>query len=126
MVNYTGSNDFESILTVSTTTIQGGKLSFKSLNPEIFTVKQGTCINSKYCYSSLNSTITFVEFTATLGEGKLLVTAPAVTGYRALNDTITITFAKGQQRIHSKFKSQTIALGAISTVNTLPDTTIAS
>lgn len=126
MVNYTGSNDFESILTVSTTTIQGGKLSFKSLNPEIFTVKQGTCTNSKYCYSSLNSTITFVEFTATLGEGKLLVTAPAVTGYRALNDTITITFAKGQQRIHSKFKSQTIALGAISTANTLPDTTIAS
>ena len=125
MVNYTGTSNFESMLTVSTTTTQGGKLSFETLNPEIFTVKQGTCINSKYCYSSLNSTITFVEFTATLGEGKLLVTAPAVTGYRALNDTITISFAKGQQRIHSKFKSQTLALGAASVANTLPDTTYA-
>lgn len=125
MVNYTGTNEFESMLTVSTTTTQGGKLSFTSLNPEIFTVKQGTCVNSKYCYSALNSTITFVEFTTTLGEGKLLVEAPAVTGYRALSDTITISFAKGQQRIHSKFKSQTLALGAASVANTLPDTTYA-
>lgn len=126
MVNYTGTNDFESILTTSTTTIQGGQLSFQSLSPDIFTVKQGTCINSKYCYSALNSTVTFVEFTTTLGEGKLRVTAPAVTGYRALDDTITISFAKGQQRLHSKFKSQTLALGATSVANTLPDTTIAS
>ncbi len=125
MVNYTGASDFESMLTTSTTTIQGGELSFESLNPEIFTVKQGTCVNSRYCYSALNSTVTFVEFTTTLGEGKLLIKAPAVTGYRALNDTITITFAKGLQQIHSKFKSQTLALGTASVENTLPDTTIA-
>lgn len=125
MLNYTGSSDFETIITTTTQTKQGGKLSFTALTPEIFSVKQATCTNSKHCYSALNSTATFVEFTTTLGEGKLRVTAPATTGYRALDDTITISFTKGSQRLHSKFKSQTLALNATSVANTLPDTTIA-
>ena len=58
-----------------------------------------------------------------LGEAKIVATAPAVTGYRALNDTITVTLAKALNKLHSKFKDQTIALGA--TVNDcLPDTTM--
>lgn len=125
LYNYTGTNDFETMISTTAQTSQGGKLSFTALTPEIFSVKQATCTNTKHCYSALNSTATFVEFTTTLGEGKLRVTAPAITGYRALDDTITISFTKGAQRIHSKFKSQTLSLSATSVVNTLPDTTIA-
>lgn len=120
MTNYTGSSDYESILSTSETTIEGAPITFTSLTPEILTVKTGTCLISK-CYSAQGSSISFVEFTTALGEGKIRVTAPAVSGYRALDDTLTVTFAKGLTRIHSKFKSQTIALGATA-LNALPDT----
>lgn len=125
MKNYTGSSNYETLLSTTGTTTQGGALTFTSLSPEILSTKTGTCTNSTYCYgSTLNSTLPMAEFTTTLGTGMIRVTAPAVTGYRALDDTIFVTFAKGQQRISNKFKSQTLALGASSVANTLPDTTI--
>lgn len=120
MTNYTGTNDYETILLTTKTTLEGGTISFTSLTPEILNVKTGTCLISS-CYSSQGSSIYFVEFTTALGEGKIRVTAPAVSGYRAMDDTITVTFAKGLTRIHSKFKSQTIALGETA-LNALPDT----
>lgn len=125
MKNYTGSSNYETLLSTTGTTTQGGTLSFTSLSPEILSTKIGTCTNSTYCYgSTLNSSLPMAEFTTALGTGMIHVTAPAVTGYRALSDTIFVTFAKGQQRISNKFKSQTLALGATSVANTLPDTTI--
>ncbi len=125
MVNYSGTSDYETLLTTSFTTVQGGALTFESLTPEILTVKLATCTNSKYCYSALNSTAVMAEFTTVLGDGKIRVTAPAVSGYRAMDDTITVTFAKGQQRIYSKFKNRTLTFGAVTEANALPDTMMA-
>jgi endoglucanase len=65
------------------------------------------------------------QFTGTFGDGKIRVTAPAVTGYRALDDTITVSYAKGQQRIYSKFKDRTLTFGQITEQNALPDTMMA-
>lgn len=125
MANYSGSNDYETLLATSMTTTQGGALTFESLTPEILSVKLATCTNSKTCYSALNSQVVMAQFTTILGDGKIRVTAPAVTGYRAMDDTITVTFAKGQQRIYSKFKNRTLTFGAVTEQNALPDTMMA-
>jgi endoglucanase len=102
-------------------TNEGATFTLTSLNPAVADVKKGVCSNTSYCYGAqLNSNIMMIEFKS-LGEAKIVATAPAVTGYRALNDTITVTLAKAFNRIHSKFKDQNIALGG-SVADCLPDT----
>ena len=125
MLNYSGSSNYETLLTTSMTTTQGGALTVESLTPEILGVKVATCTNSTYCYSALNLSAIMAEFTTALGDGKIRVTAPAVSGYRAMDDTITVSFAKGQQRIYSKFKDRTLTFGAVTEANALPDTMMA-
>ncbi|MBP5247318.1 MAG: glycoside hydrolase family 5 protein [Fibrobacter sp.] len=125
MANYSGASDYETILATTLTSTQGGALTFESLSKDIFEVKLATCTNTKSCYGALNSQVIMLQFTGTFGEGKLRVTAPAVTGYRALDDTLTITYAKGQQRIYSKFKDRTLTFGAVTEQNALPDTMMA-
>lgn len=125
MRNYTGSSDFETLLAKKSTTVEGGKMSFQSLSPDLFSVKMGICNNKNYCYgATYGVSLPMLQFTGSYGEGKIVVSAPAVTGYRALNDTITVIFAKGQQRLHSKFKNRTLTLGELSEANALPDTTL--
>ena len=57
------------------------------------------------------------------GTTKIVASAPAITGFRAMQDTFEITYMKGVPRIHSKFKDQKVALGAVSETG-LPDETI--
>lgn len=104
-------------------TQQGAKVTVKSLDTKIVSIKEATCSNSTYCYGdALNNKILMYEFTQTLGSAKVVATADAVAGYQALNDTITATFAKALPRLSSKFKKMTLALGATAT-DALPDTT---
>jgi endoglucanase len=113
----------EVVLSTTGKTNEGATITLTSLNPEVAEIKKAVCANSSYCYGDqLNANVTMLSF-KNLGEAKIVATAPAVTGYRALNDTITVTLAKALNKLHSKFKDQTIALGA--TVNDcLPDTTM--
>lgn len=119
MANLTGSSDNEAILVATNKTAQGGTLTITSLDPSIVSVKWATCTGDK-CYGNKGKSIYIAEFKK-LGTTKLVATAPAVTGYRALSDTIEVIYAKGLQRIHSKFKSQTIPLGGTAE-SALPDT----
>lgn len=111
----------EVVISSTGKTNEGASFTMTSLNPEVAIVKQGVCSNTSYCYgNNLNASVTMIEFKS-LGDAKIVATAPAVTGYRALNDTITVTLAKAFNRIHSKFKDQNIALGG-SVADCLPDT----
>jgi len=125
MTNYSGVSEYETILATTLTSTQGGALTFESLTKDILDVKLATCTNTKSCYGALNSQVIMAQFTGTFGDGKIRVTAPAVTGYRALDDTITVSYAKGQQRIYSKFKDRTLTFGQITEQNALPDTMMA-
>lgn len=125
MTNYSGVSEYETILATTLKSTQGGSLTFESLTKDILDVKLATCTNTKSCYGALNSQVIMAQFTGTFGDGKIRVTAPAVTGYRALDDTITVSYAKGQQRIYSKFKDRTLTFGQITEQNALPDTMMA-
>lgn len=125
MTNYSGVSEYETILATTLKSTQGGALTFESLTKDILDVKLATCTNTKSCYGALNSQVIMAQFTGTFGDGKIRVTAPAVTGYRALDDTITVSYAKGQQRIYSKFKDRTLTFGQITEQNALPDTMMA-
>lgn len=116
-----GQGKSETLLTIAEVTAQGGTFSLKALNPEIADIKQATCTSSD-CYSSKGKKVYLCELKQ-FGEAKFVATAPAVSGYRAMNDTITISYTKATPKIHSKFKSQTIALGT-TVENALPDTTL--
>ncbi len=105
--------DNETVVSTTGKTVEGATVSFKSLNPSIVAIKQAKCANSSFCYgNALNSTVNMYEFSKTLGEAKVVATAPAVSGFQPVNDTITVAYAKGLPRISAKnYKSQTIPLG---------------
>ena len=115
--------NLEVIASTTGATNEGSTVTITSLNPEIVTVKKATCSNSVGCYGSTKgSSIQMFQFTGTMGEAKIVATAAAVTGYRAMNDTITITYTKAGDKLTSGFKSQTVAKGS-TTANVFPDTT---
>lgn len=94
-----------------------------SLDESIVKIKYTTCSNTSYCYGNAkNSTVWMYEFTGAYGSAQIVATAPAVTGYAAFNDTITITYSKASQDMPSTFKNRTIELGATEE-GALPDTT---
>ena len=124
--DYTSTNStnatFEWVLGTEKKTLQGATYTITSLNPDIVDVKTAACKNKTYCSSSQRDASSVVMFHfKKLGEAKIVATAPAVTGYRAMNDTITVTYRKGEDKIHSKFGNMTIALGAASAAGTAPD-----
>lgn len=106
------------------TTSEGATIgSVVSLDESIVKIKYTTCSNTSYCYGAAkNSTVWMYEFTGTYGSAQVVATAPAVTGYQALNDTITVTYSKASQDMPSAFKKRTIELGATAE-GALPDTT---
>ena len=115
-----GQGKVESMLTSSQKTIQGASFTLKSLNPEILEIKQATCTSSD-CYAAKGSEVYMCEFKQ-FGDAKVVATAAAISGARAMNDTVTISYTKAAPTIHPKFKSQTIALGATAE-GALPETT---
>lgn len=110
-----GDGKNEVLAPTSGKTEQGATLTLKALNPEIVKIKTAKCSNKSGCFgSTLNATVQMYEFSGTLGEGKIVATAPAVSGYIALNDTITISYAKAGDKIDEKtytFKDMTVEKG---------------
>ncbi len=103
-------------------TQQGATFTVKSLNPQIVDIKKAVCSNSSYCYGNyFNNNVYMFDFKGVLGSAQIVITAPAVTGYRALNDTITVTYAKTLNKMPSTFKKRTMTFGEIAE-NGLPDT----
>lgn len=92
-------------------TAEGATVTMTSLNPEILTIKTSSCTDKK-CYALQNKTVPMFVFTGTFGEAKVVATAPAAAGYNALNDTITVSYTKGEDKPGGAFKATTVAKGA--------------
>ena len=119
-----GDGKMEVIVNVSGKTDQGATFTIKSLNENVVKINKAVCNNtSKGCYGkALNATVTMYEFTGQLGEAKIVVSAPAVTGYIAMNDTITVTYGKAADLISTALKNMTIAKGSVTQIE-FPATT---
>ena len=111
------------LLTVTGETDQGASVTIKSLNESVAKVKKATCSAKVGCYGAAKgATVTMLEFSGTMGEAKLVATANAVTGYAAMNDTITVQYTKTGDKIGGNFKNMTVEKGSL-TANVFPSVT---
>lgn len=111
----------EWVLTADTKTLEGSSFTITSLNPEIVTVKQATCSAAACSGTMTGKLVTMYDFKS-FGTAKIVAKAAAANGYKEMNDTITVTYNKGTNRMGSTFKKTKLALGATA-ANLLPDTT---
>ncbi|SOE75426.1 endoglucanase [Fibrobacter sp. UWT3] len=118
-----GDGKMEVVVNATGKTDQGATYTLKSLNESIVKVNKATC-SGKKCYGSLKgSSVNMFEFTGTIGEAKIVATAPAVTGYIAMNDTITIQYTKTGDKVGGDFKNMKVAKGSTTAVTFPTETT---
>jgi len=118
-----GDGKQEVVVNATGKTDQGATYTLKSLNESVVKVNKATCTGKK-CYGSLKgSSVNMFEFTGTIGEAKIVATAPAVTGYIAMNDTITIQFTKTGDKVGGDFKNMKVAKGSTTAVTFPTETT---
>ncbi len=115
-----GSNDY--VLTMEDKTNEGSKFTLTALNPNVISVSKSKCTNSNCSNSMKNQQVWMLHFKA-YGKGKVVATAPAITGFRAMQDTFEIEYRKADPRIDNSFKSQKVALGSVSLTG-LPTATL--
>ena len=115
-----GYNDY--LLTTEDKTNEGSNFTLTALDPEMVSVSKTTCTNSNCPSSQKNKQVWMLHFKS-YGTGRIVATAPAVPGFRAMQETYEITYEKGTARITSKFKDQTVSLGSVSETG-LPTATI--
>ncbi len=122
-LDYDDDGKKEYLLTVDNKTIEGSTFSLKSLNPEIVDVKNATCKIASCSGTMYNNKVWMFQLNS-FGEAKIVATAAAVAGYRAMQDTITFKYTKGRNRyLSNKFKDMTLALGATAE-GVVPDTSL--
>ena len=115
-----GTNDY--LLTMEDKTNEGSAFKLSSLNPSVVTVSKTTCTNSGCSNTQKNKQVWMLHFKS-FGTTKVVASAAAVTGFRAMQDTFEITYKKGDHRISDKFKNQVVAVNFESATG-LPDATI--
>ena len=115
-----GTNDY--LLTMEDKTNEGSAFKLSSLNPSVVTVSKTTCTNSGCSNTQKNKQVWMLHFKS-FGTTKVVASAAAVTGFRAMQDTFEITYKKGDHRISDKFKNQVVAVNVESATG-LPDATI--
>lgn len=109
-----GDGKKEVIVCANAQTDQGAAASFTSLNPDIVKIKKATCSNKSGCFGKTEGASVYMyEFSGTLGTARVVATAPATTGYIAMSDTITITYAKMGDKLGDNFKSMAIDKNAV-------------
>jgi len=121
-VDFDGDGKNDVVLTMDDKTNEGGKFTLTALNPNVVDVKKSKCSTASCSNTQKNQQVWMLHFKS-FGTGKVVASAPAVTGFRAMQDTFEITYAKGDARITNKFVDQRVALGATSTTG-LPDSLI--
>jgi endoglucanase len=121
-VDFDGDGKNDVVLTMDDKTNEGGKFTLTALNPSVVDVKKSKCSTASCSNTQKNQQVWMLHFKS-FGTGKVVASAPAVTGFRAMQDTFEITYAKGDARITNKFVDQRVALGATSTTG-LPDSLI--
>jgi endoglucanase len=121
-LDYDGDGKKEYLITASNETIEGAKFKLESLNPEIVNVKSAVCKIASCSGTMRNNNVWMFELNS-FGDAKIVATANAVTGFRALQDTIVFSYIKGRNRITPDFRGVTLALGETSEA-IVPDTTL--
>ena len=103
----------EVIVSATGQTDQGSTITVTSLNPEIVKIKKAKCSNSAACFGKADgATVYMYQFTGTIGTAKIVATAPATTGYIAMNDTITVEYGKMMDELGKNFRSMTVEKGS--------------
>lgn len=83
-------------------TDEGAEVTVTSDNPDVIEVYKKTCSNSSFCYGvDRNNQIWIANFKS-LGTANIHVTAPAVTGYAALDTVLEFSYAKAVPKLNNK------------------------
>ncbi|SIO31481.1 cellulase family glycosylhydrolase [Fibrobacter sp. UWB11] len=112
------------LLTMDDKTNEGSKFTLTSLDPTTVSVSKSKCTNNNCSNSQKNQQVWMLHFHK-YGTAKVVASAPAITGFRAMQDTFEITYKKGSYNMNNKFKDQTIALGGTTTEG-FPDAMLGS
>lgn len=119
--DYTGkasSTKLEYLMKVSKT-IEGAEVTYESDNPDVVSVAKATCSSSE-CYGENKNKSVWIATFKSLGTAHIHATAKAISGYRALDTTLTFTLLKNEQGLNlTYFKDQTVALNSSTRVFTL-------
>jgi len=115
-----GLNDY--VLTMEDKTNEGSAFKLTSLDPNIVTVDKSTCKTNSCANAQKNKQVWMLHFKG-FGSAKVVATAAAITGFRAMQDTFEIVYKKGEHRVTNAFGNKKVAPGSASATG-LPDTTI--
>ena len=97
-------------------TVEGAEVTIESDNPSVISVKKAKC-TGYLCYSEKGETIWMADFKS-LGVANLHITAPAVSGYAALDTIVEYKFLKNAVTLNSKyFKNMTVEFGTVLELN---------
>lgn len=121
-LSYSGGPNKEWIVTVDPTTLEGSKFTLTSLDPSIVTVKTASCTSTSCSNAQKGKQVLMYEFKS-YGTAKIVASAPATPGYKAVQDTVEVTFKKGANKMTNNFKDTKLAFGA-SADKLVPDTTM--
>ncbi|SMG33256.1 cellulase family glycosylhydrolase [Fibrobacter sp. UWB13] len=108
-IDFDGDGSLDYLLTMDDKTNEGSKFTLTSLDPSIVTVSKTTCTNNSCANSQKNKQVWMLHFKS-YGTAKVVASAAAITGFRAMQDTFEIKFTKGNDRITEKYKDQKVAV----------------
>ena len=106
-----GKGDKDYVLTMEDKTNEGAKFTLTALDPTIVSVNKSTCKNTACSNAQKNAQVWMLHFKS-YGTGRIVASAPAINGFRAMQDTFEITYKKGNDKMTGQFKNLKLALGA--------------
>ena len=110
IVDYDDDGNRELVIAMGNSTIEGSTVTFTALNPDIVGLKNVTCTNSACSNTQKNQKVWMLEFKQ-YGDAKFVASAPAIAGYRAMQDTITVSYTKAATGFNKNFKDVAVAIG---------------
>lgn len=121
-LSYSGGPNKEWIVTTDAKTLESVPFTLTSLDPSVVEVKIATCTNASCSGSQKGKQVVMYEFKS-FGSAKIVAQAAATPGYKAVNDTVTVTYEKGSNKMTNNFKDTKLAFGA-QAPKLVPDTTM--
>ena len=109
------------LLTADDKTEEGSKFTLTALDSTTISVSKSMCTDRNCSNTQKDQKVWMLHFHG-YGTGRIVASAPAVTGFRAMQDTFEISYAKGETLL-SRFKNQKVALD-FSSKTGLPDTSV--
>lgn len=117
-----GKGDKDYPFTMEDKTDQGSKFTITALDPTIVSVSKSTCKNSNCSSAQKNEQVWMLHFKS-YGTGRIVASAPAIAGFRAMQDTFEIVYKKGVDKMTNKFINMNLTLGQSVTAG-FPETSL--